>query len=429
MSKHHNIYKLYKWHSLVDSVYCSIVTKLSSEQFFNKGWGDRVSFEKQHSLFVEKLKQWKEARNFGKPLQGPSIAENQLQWTYDSASSYSSSSPSYILTRFNKKQPWLWNRVAEVWKLRLREACFLSPATEGLIETGSLSSFPGETRMARFLVVEPLHSSTSTLVIHLAATGDHGYNRRLFCFALPLASSGISSVILENPYYGSRKPAHQVGSKLAYVQDLLLLGFATILECISIAKYFSEGFGYRRICFTGLSQGGLHAAMAASLYPLPVATVAAFSPHSAVPVFTDGVLRQSCSWNQLAATMNEALVTESLCTIQHTEGDSHQIREYYDQASSQVGQYVDRKEQTVLSLLSNALALSDIRHFPQPANPRAAVLLAGENDKYVPKDCVDMFSRAWPQMEIRWIPSGHVTGFLFYRQHIFQAILDSLARV
>ncbi|EME31655.1 hypothetical protein Gasu_10390 isoform 1 [Galdieria sulphuraria] len=327
----------------------------------------------------------------------------------------------------NTKQPWLWNRVAELWKLRLREACFLTPAIEWLNETGSLSSFPGETRMARFLLVEPLYKSDSSLVIHLAATGDHGYNRRLFCFALPLANHGISSVILENPYYGSRKPVHQVGSKLAYVQDLLLLGFATILECMSIAKYFSEDVEYRSMCFTGLSQGGLHAAMAASLYPFSVATVAAFSPHSAVPVFTDGVLRQSCSWNQLAATMNEAV--QSSCTIQHPE-DSHERTEYDHLASSpQVSRYIDRKEQTVRSQLRIALEMSDIRHFPQPANPNAAILLAGENDKYIPRECVEMFSKAWPHMEIRWIPSGHVTGFLFYRQHIFQAILDSLARV
>lgn len=235
--------------------------------------------------------------------------------------------------------------------------------------------------MARFLLVEPFKKRDSTLVIHLAATGDHGYNRRLFCFALPLASYGISSVILENPYYGNRKPAHQVGSKLAHVQDLLLLGFATILECISIAKYFSEDYGYANVCFTGLSQGGLHAAMAASLYPLPVATVAAFSPHSAVPVFTDGVLRQSCSWSGLTATLKEALITETLNN--HAEKDNNdlsKVREYFHRLS-QVDRYEDRNQQLVQYQLSTALEMSDIRHFPQPANPKAAILLAGENDK------------------------------------------------
>jgi len=305
----------------------------------------------------------------------------------------------------DKKQFWLWNRVAEVWKLHLREGCFPSPAIEWLNETESLSSFPQETRMARFLLLEPTQSCGSTVVIHLAATGDHGYNRRLFFFALPLASCGISSVILENPYYGSRKPAHQPGSKLSYVQDLLLLGFATILECMSIAKYLSEYFGYSNVCFSGLSQGGLHAAMAASLYPWPVATVAALSPHSAVPVFTKGALRQSCSWNQLAETLKE-----------------------YDYPL--FGMENDNRMQEIVQYqLSSALDMSDIRHFPQPANPSAAILLAGEYDKYVPKECIETFSKAWPNMEIRWIPSGHVTGFLFYRQHIFQAILDSLARV
>lgn len=135
MSKYCNRHKLNNWHSLVDSIYCSIVTRLSSEQFFSKGWGDRDSFEKQQRLFFEKLKQGKEARNFGKPLQCPSITENHMEWTYDSALSYSS----YSLSS-NLKHCWLWNLVAEVWKLRLREACFPSPAIDWLNETDSLVS-------------------------------------------------------------------------------------------------------------------------------------------------------------------------------------------------------------------------------------------------------------------------------------------------
>jgi len=54
MAKHYN---WYQWHSLVDSIYCFLVTKLSAGQFFRKGWGDKDTFNKQQRLFLEKLKQ------------------------------------------------------------------------------------------------------------------------------------------------------------------------------------------------------------------------------------------------------------------------------------------------------------------------------------------------------------------------------------
>jgi len=127
MAKHYN---WYQWHSLVDSIYCFLVTKLSAGQFFRKGWGDKDTFNKQQRLFLEKLKQCKEARNLGEPLKGLSVTN--LKWTYESNCLEFSSAG------MDKKQFWLWNRVAEVWKLHLREGCFPSPAIEWLNETESL---------------------------------------------------------------------------------------------------------------------------------------------------------------------------------------------------------------------------------------------------------------------------------------------------
>jgi hypothetical protein len=49
----------------------------------------------------------------------------------------------------------------------------------------------------------------AALALHLAGTGDHGFSRRLVT-ALPLVSEGIAALILESPYYGRRRPIHQV---------------------------------------------------------------------------------------------------------------------------------------------------------------------------------------------------------------------------
>lgn len=60
----------------------------------------------------------------------------------------------------------------------------------------------------------------------------------------PLLDYGISSIILENPYYGSRKPKDQYGSCLLNVQDLFLMGGCLILECLVLFNYLKRtGYG------------------------------------------------------------------------------------------------------------------------------------------------------------------------------------------
>eukprot|EP00871_Galdieria_phlegrea_P002756 jgi/Galph1/3481/GphlegSOOS_G2176.1 len=437
-----------KFHSLVDILYCSVINKLSPSQFFHGGWGYGKTFEKQRLAFLESLYKWKEYRRLGRPLEHPPVIKDTIQWTYDSRVELSEKT-----LRKSNRSHWFWTKLAQLYNLQLSEAVFPSPVTEWLKETDSLSLFPKETQLARFLLVQPNIPQKSSLAIHLAATGDHSYGRRLLYYALPLAVRyGISSVILENPYYGSRKPCNQKGSKLTRVQDLLMLGFATIQECISIAFYFSEETKVDKLCFTGISQGGLHAAMAASLYPSSVAVVSAFSPPSAVSPFTSGILRHACSWEDLMETMDNSFLSFDMSKhqrkgsfldngIDNLTNLTLGLNNYYvikDQEKTQMEHYCISKMdyrcvcdiyEMVKCKLKDELDLSDIRHFPLPANPCAAILVAGENDQYVPKEYIETFSNIWPQMEIRWIPSGHVTGFLFYRQPILQAILDSLTRL
>ena len=45
-----------------------------------------------------------------------------------------------------------------------------------------------------------------------------------------LRERGVGSIIIENPYYGLRKPRKQLRSSLFYVSDLFIMGAALILE-------------------------------------------------------------------------------------------------------------------------------------------------------------------------------------------------------
>lgn len=172
---------------------------------------------------------------------------------------------------------------------------FLSPAAHFL---------PCESRTARFLYVHPSisHSVPFTTphptVLLLAATGDHGFLRRFLCFSWYLRRNGIASIILESAFYGTRQPPMQRGARLECVAHLADLGRATIEEGAALLTHLYER-GVERLAVAGISQGGLHAAMTASQTKFCVPVVMAFAPHSAAPVFTDGVLARSVDWNAL----------------------------------------------------------------------------------------------------------------------------------
>ena len=72
---------------------------------------------------------------------------------------------------------------------------------------------PEECRRAHFEVVMPKGpmKEGSPVVWHFAGTGDHFFWRRRKFAAMPLLEErNITSVIIENPFYGLRKPEQQL---------------------------------------------------------------------------------------------------------------------------------------------------------------------------------------------------------------------------
>lgn len=56
-------------------------------------------------------------------------------------------------------------------------------------------------------------------------------------------------MVHESPYYGSRKPLAQRGSKLLRVSDLFVLGYATIYESVNLLSYLTqEGYAEGGLC-------------------------------------------------------------------------------------------------------------------------------------------------------------------------------------
>eukprot|EP00186_Timspurckia_oligopyrenoides_P000037 CAMPEP_0182441554 /NCGR_PEP_ID=MMETSP1172-20130603/526_1 /TAXON_ID=708627 /ORGANISM="Timspurckia oligopyrenoides, Strain CCMP3278" /LENGTH=222 /DNA_ID=CAMNT_0024635909 /DNA_START=421 /DNA_END=1086 /DNA_ORIENTATION=+ len=204
---------------------------------------------------------------------------------------------------------------------------------------------------------------STPFVLFLAGTGEHSYTTRFHSLALPLLREGIGSIILENSYYGRRRPANQFGAKLRVVSDLLALGLSTVEEARAILMWLHKQ-GVRKLCVAGVSQGGLHAAMTVSSMPFGVSVVSAFAPESAEYVFSDGVLSRNLNWKSLAKSRQHSLKL--------TNEDIPQLR------LNEAEDLVSTKQ-----ALRDILRQTDIRRFPLPKQPQQSILIAGDSDQYV----------------------------------------------
>uniref|UniRef100_A0A1B6EA70 Uncharacterized protein n=1 Tax=Clastoptera arizonana TaxID=38151 RepID=A0A1B6EA70_9HEMI len=135
--------------------------------------------------------------------------------------------------------------------------------------------------------------------IHMAGTGDHYYWRRRQVIAKPLLKEGnIGSILLENPFYGKRKPKDQVRSILHNVSDVFVMGGCLILESLALFNW-CESQGYGPLGVTGMSMGGHMASLAATSWPKPLVVVPCLSWSTASGVFTEGVISGAINWELL----------------------------------------------------------------------------------------------------------------------------------
>ncbi|XP_065082295.1 protein ABHD18 [Ochlerotatus camptorhynchus] len=137
------------------------------------------------------------------------------------------------------------------------------------------------------------------MCIHLAGTGDHYYWKRRNLIAKPLLKeANLGAIILENPFYGARKPKDQKASSLHNVSDIFVMGGCLVLESLVLLNW-CERNGYGPLGITGLSMGGHMASLAATNWPKPLVLVPCLSWSTASSVFTEGVMSHSINWDVL----------------------------------------------------------------------------------------------------------------------------------
>ena len=344
---------------------------------------------------------------------------------------------------------------------------------------------PSESKRAHVQYVVPVGHATAaqSAVVHLAATGDHGFSRRLLSYALPLATQhNVASVILESPFYGVRRPSFQNRSKLKTLSDLLLLGKATIEESLYILRWLEENaMSKEGNAISGVSMGGVHACMVASMHSLDdrdgrgLALVPLLAPRSASEAYCRGALRVGTSWDglqvrilwywcfwwrggwrpgQLASPLAHLLIcsleplatnhqrdfesrdmSKLLARIEHdmrpgrilsaASQDSWRLLERLKQAGEQ-----DVPETHVLQLTELILnTYTDLTRFPPPLRADAAVVVGGSDDGYVGTQSVRDVGAHLAGSELRWVKGGHVSSFIMQHGCFVKAMADSLARL
>ena len=328
---------------------------------------------------------------------------------------------------FDDVQGIHWKRTkSNNWNgsVRMYEGSFKTPCVGSAYD-----ALPEASRQAHVKWVVPESSSSSSpppTMVHLAATGDHGFSRREAILAVPLAKShGIASLILESPYYGLRKPWYQQGAKLKQVSDLLLLGRATIEESLYMLDWVrkSEG-GETKVGVSGLSMGGVHSCMVASLYPHAVALVPLLAPRSAAAAYCRGALYHATGWKTL---MEDVLRREEeLKRVVQRESRPGVRIAAARKTSSDIEDTESIQKKSVSILEAILEAYTDITRFPLPVRPDAAVIVGATEDAYVSKTSIMEMHSFLRGSELRWVGGGHVTSFLLHHSAFRKAIRDAL---
>ncbi|XP_025729942.1 protein ABHD18 isoform X2 [Callorhinus ursinus] len=188
------------------------------------------------------------------------------------------------------------DKIEEQSDCKILDGHFVSPMAHYVPDI-----MPIESVIARFQLIVPKewNSKYKPVCIHLAGTGDHHYWRRRTLMARPMIKEArMASLLLENPYYGCRKPKDQIRSSLKNVSDLFVMGGALVLESAALLHWL-EREGYGPLGMTGISMGGHMASLAVSNWPKPMPLIPCLSWSTASGVFTTGVLSKSINWREL----------------------------------------------------------------------------------------------------------------------------------
>lgn len=255
-----------------------------------------------------------------------------------------------------------------------------------LISHGAFTSpapnLPSRSKMGTVISIAP-EAGSQRVVILMPAWNEHDPKVRI-AIADRLAARGVRSIILENPYYGTRHPDHDGGQPISTVSDFMVMGGGAVIEARGILTALHDAGSH--VGVAGYSMGGNTAALVSATLDFPTATAPLAASHSPGPVFLDGVLKQGIDWDALGGRSTEPRLRTALSSI------------------------------SVLNL------------DPKPHSAHA-IVVAAANDGYVPASATRLLVDHWRGSELRVLTGGHASLIWFRKNQLADTIVDAFHRI
>ncbi|XP_061541437.1 protein ABHD18 isoform X6 [Phycodurus eques] len=297
---------------------------------------------------------------------------------------------------------------------------------------------PTEAVKARFQFIVPKRwQSNRPVCIHLAGTGDHFFWRRRTLMARPMVKeAGMASLLLENPYYGYRKPKDQLRSCLKNVSDLFVMGGALILES-SVLLHWLETEGYSPVGMTGISMGGYADSFRmAQEFVKPSSGRGDSFDHLRDQPRGDGVSMGCYSRaGGKAATgpglwLGEGVAAHELDTslsVDNAKTRFDPSPSGFQANKSLTGKKEDSAEIRRPSLHGESISFmkgvmdecTHMANFSVPVDTSLIIVVQAKEDAYIPRAGVLSLQEIWPGCEVRYLNGGHISAYLF-KQNVFR---------
>ncbi|XP_018578413.1 protein ABHD18 isoform X2 [Anoplophora glabripennis] len=305
------------------------------------------------------------------------------------------------------------------------------------------------------------------ICIHLAGTGDHYFWRRRNIMAKPLLKAGIGAIILENPYYGIRKPKDQIRSSLHYVSDIFVMGGCLVLECLVLLNW-CEILGFGPLGVTGISMGG-HGVMSESidwdmLQAQYISNELYCDTLSKLCKIVDDPF--ACDLSRLPDVAFDTIpdLYNSSCTSYVTP---HKVISMFNVAtsncptiaykqSSQTKTLFSSGEYSLMNLLKEPHPLlkpkksrvdvkkrakealwfmrgmmdecTHLKNFSVPYDTSLIISVCARADGYVPRGGISTLEDIWPGATVKYVDCGHVGAYIWYRKVFRESIIEAFNR-
>ncbi|XP_030884556.1 protein ABHD18 isoform X4 [Leptonychotes weddellii] len=336
------------------------------------------------------------------------------------------------------------DKIEEQSDCKILDGHFVSPMAHYVPDI-----MPIESVIARFQLIVPKewNSKYKPVCIHLAGTGDHHYWRRRTLMARPMIKEArMASLLLENPYYGCRKPKDQIRSSLKNVSDLFVMGGALVLESAALLHWL-EREGYGPLGMTGISMGGHTDSFKMGQefvkhFPMSADKLTNLNVVSRTLNLdmTDQVVSQKpsechkSSKTSISAT-SERLLLQDTSKMQCFNQTLSTNKSNYTSCSPQ-SYHLLSKEQRRNNLQKESLIFmkgvmdecTHVANFSVPVDPSLIIVVQAKEDAYIPRTGVRSLQEIWPGCEIRYLEGGHISAYLFKQGLFRRAIYDAFER-